>query len=210
MCCTVFLSSESGIVKEVQEAGRDYNNMVTNQPTMGTEKPEHTVFQRHDESHRGDFRGQGQPERLGSRESGRPEVARAAHRREKFLELGEWTKSCRHLPTYARPGQAPETRIISATDGYITYKWKKQEADTRDPTYAPLEEAIGTQDGFHKKKEQDSGLGQTLTDTMRGASGELREGIWRENSAKFFFPERGKGKGKGMPQFSQSSMDLAG
>ena len=54
-----------------------------------------------------------------------------------------WIESCRHL-------QAPKSRIIFATKGYITYKWKKQDTNVTYPPCAPLEVAIGTQDGDPK------------------------------------------------------------
>ena len=39
-------------------------------------------------------------------------------------ELSKWIKSCRHLPTFARPGRHP-SRIIFAAQGIISYRWKK-------------------------------------------------------------------------------------
>ena len=52
---------------------------------------------------------------LNPSDRGKVEALRSLGR--KFSDLGEWIKSCRHLPTYTRSGHAPKARIILATDG---------------------------------------------------------------------------------------------
>ena len=114
--CTVFLPSESNIVKEVQEAGRDCNNMVTNQPTMERRSPDIRFF---NAMLKAIVETLVDTADLSPSERGKVDALRLLQQlteEETFLDLCEWTKSCRHLPTYARPGQAPKTRIIFATD----------------------------------------------------------------------------------------------
>ena len=102
----------------------------------------------------------------------------------KLHELGEWINSCRHLPTFARPGQALRSWIIFATEGYITYKWKKQEAGAAYPPCAPLEEAMGTQ--------------ALITCGAQVPQGrELRAGTWKRSSARPFFTRQRHRKRKG-------------
>ena len=48
-------------------------------------------------------------------------------------EMLAWVKACRHLPLFGRPGEEPRSRIIFATDGPISDKWKKQEASHTGP-----------------------------------------------------------------------------
>ena len=201
----MFLPSESGIGKEVQDADRDYNNMVTTQPSVERGSPHIWFFNAMLKAI-----AETLVDRLNLSPSdrGKVEALRSLGKiteEGKFSNLGEWIKSCRHLLTYARPGQSPKTRIILATDGCITYKWKNQEADPGYVSYSPLEEALGTQDGFQKKNDQGLGPGQALTDTTRGASS-ARETSAREpgeRAQQSFSPEKGKGNAKGMHQLSQ-------
>ena len=48
-------------------------------------------------------------------------------------EMLAWVKASRHLPLFGRPGEEPRSRIIFATDGPISDKWKKQEASHTGP-----------------------------------------------------------------------------
>ena len=145
MHCTVFLPSENEIVTEMRGPGGDYNDMVTNHPA-------HQVLQRNAERHRGDSWRQGKPEPLGSKEGGGPWEAREITEEGKFSVLGGQIKSCRHLPTHTTPEQAPKTRMIFATDEYITYKWKQPAPNPGHVFHTLSEEAVGTQDGFQKNR----------------------------------------------------------
>ena len=45
-----------------------------------------------------------------------------------------------------------KSRIIFATEGFVSYRWDKQEGeDQRNPPYAPLKEIQTTQDGSNKR-----------------------------------------------------------
>ena len=120
MYCTVFFPSESCIAKEVQEAGRDYNNIVANQPTMERGSPDIRLFSAMLKAIVETFVDRAN---LSASDRGKVDALRLFGQLTEggqISVLGEWIKSCRHLPMYARPGQAPKTRIIFATDGYIT------------------------------------------------------------------------------------------
>ena len=187
MHCTVLLPSESDVVNEVQ-CKQALQRHGGNQSRRGTRKPAQRVLQRNAEGHRD-----------GLREGRDPQVTQGITDDGKFSDLNEWIKSCRHLPKFVRPGQAPKTRIIFATDGYITYKWTKQ--DTHPGTCAAHR---WKRPWVHKmdikKNGRDPGLGRSLTDSMRGACPgreSFAMGTWRESSAMLFFTREGQGKRKG-------------
>ena len=117
----------------------------------------------------------------------------------KFHELNAWVKSCRHLPTFARPGRAPRSRTIVATEGCITHRRKRQETDAAYPPYAPLEEATGTQDGYPKRrvKIQDLVRHALILCGAQVPQGRAPRGnVARELSKAFFTRER-QGKREG-------------
>ena len=53
-----------------------------------------------------------------------------------------------------RHGDPPKSRIIVATEGFVTQRWKKREGEVDHPVqYMPLEEVLVTQgDGPHKQR----------------------------------------------------------
>ena len=66
-------------------------------------------------------------------------------------ELATWIKACRHLPTCAKPVKPDRERIIFAVEGLITNEWPKQDTDSAQPPFMPLEEPMQTQEGQKRR-----------------------------------------------------------
>ena len=209
MCCAVFLPSESGIVKEVQEAGRDYNNMVTNQPTMERRSPDIRFFSAMmkaivetlvdkanlSPSDRGkvdDLRllGQLTEERSSSISASGPNRAGISLRTP-------------GLGRHPKHGSFPRRTGTSRTNG----RNRRPTPDTQHThrLKRPSERKMDTTK--RRNKIQDLVRHSLI---LCGAQVESSAREPGERTQECFFLEKGKGKGKGMPQFSQSSMDLAG
>ena len=165
MFCTVFLPTEGGIVKETQIAGRDYNNLVTNRPDRDRGSPHVWTFNAMLEAI---------VERLGSKatmipaDRGKLEALRTLGQLtevEQLSTLGEWIKSCRHLPTYPMPGQPPRAHHVRVQVTRLRARVPRR----------------GSGRGILKEKDHDSGLGQALAETTRGAR-YARESSAREDS----------------------------
>ena len=110
----MFLSTEGGIVKEMQNAGKDHNHLVTNRPDRARGRPRVRAFNAMLKAIVSNLT-------RGSREVRGVRTLEQLTEVEQLFTLREWIKSCRHLPTYARPGQAPKTRVIFATERHIVY-----------------------------------------------------------------------------------------
>ena len=70
---------------------------------------------------------------------------------ENLTELSLWTNARRHLPTFARHGQTPRSRIIFV-EGFISCKWKEQHREEENFPFALLEETLPWQDGAQHKR----------------------------------------------------------
>ena len=74
--------------------------------------------------------------------------------------LNTWIKAHRRFQTNAKSGQPPKSRIIFTDEGFVVYKWKKQETDGVHPPFAPLV-VMEAQDGYQKNRGKDPRTDQT-------------------------------------------------
>ena len=115
MYCTLFPPKEGEIVKYVQSAGRINSDMVENQPSVERGSPHILVLQRDAEGHRedpedqewgtkfpGPWKGRGEEDVQDGTDDGN------------IIDLITWIKARILLPTFAKPGQTPRSRIIFA------------------------------------------------------------------------------------------------
>ena len=79
------------------------------------------------------------------------------------------------------------------------------------PSYAPLEEDLGTQDGYQKRRVQIQSLVRHALILCRAQAPKARapRGNLARELSKAFLPEKVKGKGKGTSQSLQFLIDLA-
>ena len=89
-------------------------------------------------------------------------------------ELATWIKACRHLPTFAKPGKPDRERIIFAVEGLITYKWPKQDTDSAQPPFMPLD----TNARRAKEEDLNPRLRQARADLVRSGSRTRKSTAW--------------------------------
>ena len=102
-----------------------------------------------------------------------------------FIELNAWVKACRHLPSYAQPGQPLVSRIISSVEGVIVCNWKKQETDGVHPLFCAAGRGHGCARWIPKEEDKDSRPDQTYHATLRSRCtaagsprGNMTEALW--------------------------------
>ena len=97
--------------------------------------------------------------------------------------MNEWIKACRHLPTFAKLGQVPKTRILFANRRIRHVQ--KEEAGQRigKCTLHAARRGPGTTRRIPKKKSEDPGSHQAPADYVQSASS-TRESAAREFGAR--------------------------
>ena len=173
--CPLFLTKGSDIVKEILAMGRHYSNMKEKHPEQEIGSPHIWVF--NTRSRIGELipPDQGQTEAL--------RWLRTITESTDLRELATWIKACRHLPTFAKPGKQDRERTIFAVEGLITYKWPKQDTDSAQPPFMPLEEPKQTQEG-QKGSESKTWSGTRWSCAERKPhQEEHRVGTWQGSSA---------------------------
>ena len=134
---TLFVPKESDIVKEIQNAGRYYSDMVGKPTKRGKRKSAHLVLQRDAESHGKDPKDQDRRiERSRPGEGRRVEDAQDDHRR-KEVPRAEHVDKSMQAPPNIRKAWA-DTQIADRRGG--------------EPPFAPLEDTLATQDGAQHKR----------------------------------------------------------
>ena len=136
-------------------------------------------------------RGKGKTEHLGLGEEGGPLAEREIIETGEFFVLGNWIKSCNHLPTYSRLSQTLKN-TGRLRDGRA-HNVRVEETGRVLRTFGR-----GRQSGRvnPREKDQDSGLGQALADTVQGGSS-ARESSARESGERtpgFVFTTEWQGK----------------
>ena len=120
----------------------------------------------------------------------------------KSNERNTGIKACRHFPSFVKPGRSPRSRVIFAVEGFISYRWKKQQGEEGSFPFAPLEETLATQDvAQNKRRTRIQVLVGAHHDTERSRTpiqGEPRAGIWQGRWKKL----KGKGRKGIVPIFS--------
>ena len=150
--CTLFLPKDSDIVKEMLSIGRHHSNMLENHPEQERGSRHKWVFNSMVKATETTLRS-----RIGELSSADQEQTEALRwlrtttESTDLQELATWKKACRHLPTCAKPRKPDREWIIFAVEGLITYEWPKQDTDSAQPPFIPLEEPMQTQDGQKRR-----------------------------------------------------------
>ena len=105
-------------------------------------------------------------------------------------ELATWKKACRHLPTCAKPAKPDREWIIFAVEGLITYEWPKQDTDSAQPPFMPLEEPMQTQEGqkrrirIHDLVRHDAGPVRSASRSRKSTAWEPGKGAQQRDHAR--------------------------
>ena len=106
-------------------------------------------------------------------------------------ELATWIKACRHLPTCAKPVKPDRERIIFAVEGLI--KWPKQDTDSAQPPFMPLEEPMQTQEGQKRRiRIQDLVRHALVLCGAQAAPGRAPRGKMARALSNAIMPDKGK------------------
>ena len=153
--CTLSVPKESDIVTEMQNAGRFFSDMVTRHPNKERGSPHIWSFNAMLRATKKILTNRNKNGELRLPDQGKAEAIRILRSRTddaKFFEQNTCIKACRHLPTFAKPGQTHRSRIIFAVGGVISYK-RQKEADGHQRSYplAPLSRSpLGTKPSSSK------------------------------------------------------------
>ena len=131
--CTLFLPRRSDIVKEMQDAGKLYNEFATKHPDVERFFNAMRKIIGKTLTSKNENGGLSLPDQVNTEAT---RMIRTNTENTKFIELNTWIKACRHLPTYEKLLQPLRWRIIFAVEGVISHKWKKEaDGDQRGPPF---------------------------------------------------------------------------
>ena len=183
--CTLFLPKDSDIVKEMLSIGRHYSNMLENHPEQERGSRHIWFFNSMVKATE-----TAQRSRIGERSSADQEQTEALRwlrtttESTDLQELATWKKACRHRPTCAKPGKPDREWIIFAVEGLITYEWPKQDTDSAQPPFMPLEEPCKRKKGKRGGSESKIWSGTRWSCAERKPQQEEhRVGTWQGSSA---------------------------
>ena len=205
--CTLFLPKENDMVKEVQDAGRFYNDMVENKPDAERGSPHIWFFvamlkaTKKIVTNKNENGGLSLPDQVKAEAI---KMLRTSTDNAKVFELNPWIKACRHYPTNGKLGQPLRSRIIFAVEDVFSYTWKKEADGDRWRRYL-----LTSQDGSNKRRMNIQDLIRH-TMLLRGADappGTVPRGNLARELRKAISSEKGKGK-REKGAFHSSQMEV--
>ena len=125
--CTLFLQKGNDIVKEMQDAGRAYNELVTYQPSVERGSPRIWFFNAMLKTFGKTLTNNIENGGLSLLDQVKAEAKNTIRINTTFIDLNTWVKTCRHLSSNAKPGQhGAKGRSRTRTERILHWRrWKR-------------------------------------------------------------------------------------